>query len=149
FCFAALPLSATYLALKQSPPGLRRAYMMIADLAGAPSGAIAPLIGGWRMDFFAARHFALTLEWSGPITQLSVHVLSIRGLDFVFLISALAGLIAFQWLALLPDAGTAGNIWWKFKEELSLPFRPSPATASLRENDPFGAWLRRPENETF
>src|SRR5262249_9598268 len=104
FSLAAIPLSITNLALKQSPPGLTHAYMMIADLAGAPSGAIAPLIGGWMMDFFAARHFALTLEWSGPITQLSVHVLSIRGLDFVFLISALAGLIAFQWLALLPDA---------------------------------------------
>ena len=138
FSLAAIPLSITNLALKQSPPGLTHAYMTMADLAGAPCGAIAPLIGGWMMDFFAARHFALTLEWADPTTQLSVHVLSIRGLDFVFLISALAGLIAFQWLALIPESATAGNIWWKFKEELSLPFRRSPATASLRENDPVG-----------
>jgi MFS family permease len=138
FSLSAIPLSITNLALKQSPPGLTHAYMLMADLAGAPSGAIAPLIGGWMMDFFAARHFALTLEWSSPITQLSVHVLSIRGLDFVFLISALAGLIAFQWLALIPEPGAAGNILWEFKEELSLPFRRSPSTASLRENDPLG-----------
>jgi MFS family permease len=138
FSLSAIPLSITNLALKQSPPGLTHAYMLMADLAGAPSGAIAPLIGGWMMDFFAARHFALTLEWSSPITQLSVHVLSIRGLDFVFLISALAGLIAFQWLALILEPGAAGNILWEFKEELSLPFRRSPSTASLRENDPLG-----------
>src|SRR5262245_39044269 len=138
FSLSAIPLSITNLALKQSPQGLTHAYMMTADLAGAPSGAIAPLIGGWMMDFFAARHFALTLEWSSPITQLSVHVLSIRGLDFVFLISALAGLIAFQWLALIPEPGAAGNILWEFKEELSLPFLRSPSTASLRENDPLG-----------
>jgi MFS family permease len=138
FSLSAIPLSITNLALKQSPPGLTHAYMMVADLAGAPSGAIAPLIGGWMMDFFAARHFALTLEWSSPIHQLSVHVLSIRGLDFVFLISALAGLIAFQWLALIQEPGRAGNILWEFKEELSLPFRRSPSTASLRENDPLG-----------
>jgi len=138
FSLSAIPLSITNLALKQSPAGLTHAYMMVADLAGAPSGAIAPLIGGWMMDFFAARHFALTLEWSSPITQLSVHVLSIRGLDFVFLISALAGLIAFQWLALIQEPGHAGNILWEFKEELSLPFRRSPSTASLRENDPLG-----------
>jgi hypothetical protein len=112
--------------------------MMIADLVGAPSGAIAPLIGGWMMDVFAAKHFAVTFQWSGPTTQLSAYVLSIRGLDFVFLISALAGLVAFQWLALIPESGTAGNIWWKFREELSLPFRRSPATASFRENDPLG-----------
>ena len=105
---------------------------------GARCRAIAPPIGGWMMDLFAARHFALTLEWSSPIHRLSVHVLSIRGLDFVFLISALAGLIAFQWLALIQEPGRAGNILWEFKEELSLPFRRSPSTASLRENDPLG-----------
>jgi len=138
FSLSAIPLSITNLALKQSPPGLTHAYMMTADLAGAPSGAIAPLIGGWMMDLFAARHFALTLEWSSPIHQFSVHVLSIRGLDFVFLISALAGLIAFQWLALIQEPGRPGNILWEFKEELSLPFRRSPSTASLRENDPLG-----------
>jgi len=138
FSLAAIPLSITNLALKQSPPGLTHAYMMIADLVGAPSGAIAPLIGGWMMDVFAAKHFAVTFQWSGQTTQLSAYVLSIRGLDFVFLISALAGLIAFQWLALIPESGTPGNIWWKFKEELSLPFRRSPATASFRENDPLG-----------
>lgn len=33
---------------------------VVADLAGAPSGAIAPLIGAWMVDLFAARHFALT-----------------------------------------------------------------------------------------
>jgi len=138
FSLSAIPLSITNLALKQSPPGRTHAYMMMADLAGAPSGAIAPLIGGWMMDFFAARHFALTLQWSAPTTELSVHVLSIRGLDFVFLISAFAGLIGFQWLALIPESGTAGNLLWEFKEELSLPFRRSPATASLREGDPSG-----------
>src|SRR5262245_19877378 len=138
FSLSAIPLSITNLALKQSPPGRTHAYMMIADLAAAPSGAIAPLMGGWMMDVFAAHHFALTLQWSGQITQLSAYVISIRGLDFVFLISALAGLIAFQWLALIPGSATAGNMWWEFKEELSLPFRRSPATASLRENDPLG-----------
>jgi len=112
--------------------------MMMADLAGAPSGAIAPLIGGWMMDFFAARHFALTIQWSGPINELSLHVLSIGGLDFVFLISAAVGIIAAQCLALIPEPGVSGSVLWEFKEEISLPFRRSPSTASLRENDPFG-----------
>jgi MFS family permease len=135
---SAIPLAITNLALKQSPPGLTHAYMMVADLFGAPSGAIAPLVGGWLMDFFAAHHLALTFQWSGPAAQLSAYVVSIRGLDFIFVISGLAGVIAFQWLALIPESGTAGNLLWQFKEELSLPFRRSPATASLRENDPLG-----------
>ena len=135
---SAIPLSITNLALKQSPPGLTHAYMMMADLAGAPSGAIAPLIGGWMMDFFARRHFALTLQWSNPINQFSVHVLSIRGLDFVFLISAAAGLVATQWLALVPEHGATSKTLWEFKEEFSLPFRRSPSTAAFAENDLLG-----------
>ena len=90
------------------------------------------------MDFFESRHFALTFHWSDAINQLSVHVLSIRGLDFVFLISAAAGLIAAQWLALIPEPGKTGKILWEFKEELSLPLRRSRSTAALEENDLFG-----------
>jgi len=138
FSLSAIPLSITNLALKQSPPGLTHAYMTMADLAGAPSGAIAPLLGGWMMDFFAGRHFALTLEWSNPLNQFSVHVLSIRGLDFVFLISAAAGLIASQWLALIPEPGETRKILWEFKEELSLPFRRTRSTATFEENDLLG-----------
>src|SRR5215469_3352025 len=135
---SAIPLSITNLALKQSPPGMTHAYMTMADLAGAASGAIAPLIGGWMMDFFAGRHFALTLQWSNPINELSVHLLSIQGLDFVFLISAAAGLIAAQSLALVQEAGKTGKVLWEFKEELSLPFRRSGSTAALVENDLHG-----------
>jgi MFS family permease len=138
FSLSAIPLSITNLALKQSPQGLTHAYMMMTDLVGAPSGAIAPLIGGWMMDFFAAHHFALTLQWSAPTRQFAVHVLSIRGLDFVFLISALFGLIAFQWLALIQEPGAMGNILWEFKEELSLPFRRSSSTTPFQENSPLG-----------
>jgi MFS family permease len=138
FSLSAIPLSITNLALKQSAPGLTHAYMTMADLAAAPSGAIAPLLGGWMMDFFAGRHFALTLQWSNPVNQFSVHVLSIRGLDFVFLISAAAGLAAAQWLALIPEPGETGKILWEFKEELSLPFRRSRSTAVFGENDLLG-----------
>jgi len=138
FSLSAIPLAITNLALKQSPPNLTHAYMTVADLAGAPSGAIAPLLGGWMMDFFAARHFALTLEWSNPINRFSVHVLSIRGLDFVFLIAAAAGLVASQWLALIPEPGETRKILWEFKEELSLPFPRTRSTAAFEENDLLG-----------
>ena len=60
------------------------------------------------------------------------------GLDFVFLISTAAGLIAAQWLALIPEPGEAGKILWEFKEELSLPFRHSRSTAAFGENDLLG-----------
>ena len=90
------------------------------------------------MDFFAKCHFALTLQWSNPISHFSVHVLSFRGLDFVFLISAAAGLVAAQWLAIIPEPGETGKILWEFKEELSLPFRRSRSTATFGGNDPLG-----------
>jgi hypothetical protein len=88
--------------------------------------------------FLRARHFALTLKWSNPINQFSVHVLSIQGLDFVFLIAAAAGLVASQWLALIPEPGEACKILWEYKEELSLPFRRTRSTAAFEENDLLG-----------
>jgi MFS family permease len=138
FSLSAIPLAITNLALKQSPPGVTHAYMTMADLAGAPSGAVAPLLGGWMMDVLAHRHFALALQWSDPTNHFAMHVLSIRGLDFVFLISAAMGLISAQWLAFIPESGKAGNLLWEFKAELSLPFRRSGSTAALEENDLLG-----------
>jgi len=54
------------------------------------------------------------------------------------LISAAAGLIAAQSLALIPEGGKTGKVLWEFKEELSLPFRRSGSTAALVENDLHG-----------
>ena len=98
---------------------------VVADLAGAPGGAIAPLIGGW-MDLFAARHFALTLEWSSPIHQLSVHVLSIRGLDFVFLISAPPGSLPSNGWRLSRNLGASATFCGSSKKW------PSGRTESIR-----------------
>jgi hypothetical protein len=72
------------------------------------------------------------------VFQQLVHVLSIRGLDFIFLISAAAGLVAAQWLALISEPGQTRKIFWEFKEELSLPFRRSRSTAAFEENDLLG-----------
>ena len=58
----------------------------------------------------------LTLQWSNPVNEFSVHVLSIRELDFVFLISAAAGLFMAQWLALIPEPGETGKILWELKK---------------------------------
>jgi hypothetical protein len=109
---------------------------MNAFLVGPFVAAFAFALGASHRDIgliSAIAFLSMPMQLVGA--QLSVPLLSIRGLDFVFLISALAGLAAFQWLALIPEPGAAGNMWWKFKEELSLPFRRSPATASLREQD--------------
>ena len=64
-------------------------------------------------------------------------MLGIHGLDFVFLISAAAGLVAANGLP-SSGAGETGNIVWEFKEELSLPFRRSRSTAAFGENDVLG-----------
>jgi hypothetical protein len=70
--------------------------------------------------------------------KISLQVLSIRGLDFVFLVSAAAVLMATQWIALIAGLGKTGKILWEFKEELSPPFRRSRSTAAFGENDVLG-----------
>ena len=54
------------------------------------------------------------------------------------LISAAVGLVATQWLAVIPEPGKTGRMLWEFQEELALPFRRSRSTAAVAEHDVFG-----------
>jgi hypothetical protein len=70
-------------------------------------------------------------------------MLRISRLDFVFLISAAAGLMAASWLVLIPEPRKTGEILWEFEEELGLPFRRGRCTAAFGENDVFGVRTSR------
>jgi MFS family permease len=102
---AGITLGTSNIALKLAPHGLAHSYLTVFGLAGAATGAVAPLVGGLLADVFAARELSLMLHWSSPARQLSMYALNFRALDFLFLLTCVVGMVAIQWLGRVREEG--------------------------------------------
>jgi MFS family permease len=95
--------------LKLSPSTHAHIYAGVVAIVAGLAGAIAPIGGGWLADFFIEQHFEVIVSWTGPLKSVGVHILSIQGLNFVFLIAALCGVITLQCLNLIDEPGDRGR----------------------------------------
>ena len=89
--------------LKMSPSTHVHIYAGLVDIVAGLAGAIAPIGGGWLADALIEKHFAVTVSWTGPFTSVGFYILSLKGLDFVFLIAALCGVITLQCLNFIDE----------------------------------------------
>jgi MFS family permease len=102
---AGVTIASSNMLMKLSPAGDAQAYIATSGLMTAVAAGLAPLLGGFCQDFFAARSFSLALEWNGPRFQGSVVQLSVQSWDFYFLISFLFGLYALHRMAFVQEKG--------------------------------------------
>ena len=102
---AGVSLASGNMLMKLSPAGDAQAYIATNGLITALAAGLAPMLGGFCQDFFAARGFSLALQWTGPRFQGDVIHLSVQAWDFYFLISALIGLYALHRLAFVREEG--------------------------------------------
>lgn len=123
--FAAIALASGNIAMKLSPPGQAHTYLTVFGLAGATSGAMAPLVGGLLADFFAHRGFRVTLTWSEPAQEYSIKALELGALDFLFVVSALVGLYSLVRLRAVREEGQVSDrsVLEELVDEVVLPFR--------------------------
>ncbi len=131
---AGVSLASTNTALKLSPQGYAHAYLPVFGLAGATTGATAPLLGGVIADFFALRELSLSLTWSSPARQLSIYALHFRALDFLFLAAFLVGLYSLHRLARVKEEGevTEREVVEELVDEVVLPFRTISSIEGIR-----------------
>ena len=131
---AGVSLATANIALKLSPKGKAHSYMTCYGLAGAVAGAAAPMLGGTLADFFASRELALTLNWAAPDKVYAVHALSLRALDFLFVIALVGGVMALKLLGRVAEAGEVEEdvVRDELKNEMLGGLRNLSAVAGVR-----------------
>lgn len=114
-------LTVSTIGLKLAPQGGATSYMAAASLATNLGAGLGPLAGGVLADFFGARQLGLTFEWLSPARAVEFTPINLAGLDFLFAISFLLGLIALNTLTSIREEGEVGQE--VLVEELMAPTR--------------------------
>ena len=105
---AGVGLASGNIVLKLSPPSGATGFMASNAMIGAIAAGIAPVIGGWASEFFAARQLSLALRWTSPSGASEFGVMFTHW-EFFFLISAALGLSTMYRLAMVQEPGSVGS----------------------------------------
>ncbi len=103
---AGISLVTNNMVLKASPYGAASAHLTASSLVGAAAGAAAPLLAGTLAGVLSTQELSVHWRWSGPGQQVTADLLSLQGLDFLFLLAAALGLVALRRLSSLKEEGT-------------------------------------------
>ncbi|MCB1120548.1 MAG: MFS transporter [Verrucomicrobiae bacterium] len=102
---AGVNLCVGNLALKSAPKGKATAYLASNTVVAGIAATLGPLVGGLLGDFFEMSELKFTLTFTQLAEAESVNLpaLNFRGLDFVFILSALLGVYAMHRLAFVKE----------------------------------------------
>jgi MFS family permease len=134
---AGVTLAANNLTFKSAPRGKAAAYMATSACVTGIMGSAAPLLAGFAADSLELYEIALTLTWArlgvSP-DQISFPPLTLKGLDFIFLFSALVLLYSLHRLLAIKEEGEADPalVRREFRNELERRVRQISTVAGLR-----------------
>jgi len=106
---AGVTLTVGTIGLKLAPQGQATPYLAGASLATSMGAGLGPLLGGLLADYFSLRQLNLTFTWIDPVRSVQLPALSIIGLDFLFGIAFILGLMALSFLAIIREEGEVGR----------------------------------------
>ena len=117
-------------------------------MVSATCGAVAPIIGGLRADFFAARQLTLAFTWTGSADPVTVQGLNFHSWTFFFGLAFVVRLFSLHRLSFLQD--TPGTTDKLLVRDLLLEARRSiqtlPTAAGLLRVVLPQSWLVRPQS---
>lgn len=145
---AAVTLTVGTIGLKLAPQGESTSYLAAASLATNLGAGVGPLFGGLLAGFFSMRQLNVSFTWIDPVTTVQLPALSIIGLDFLFGIAFIVGLISLGSLAIVREEGELGRevileSLMSPMREFSRPMSSVPGFTFL-SNFPFGFIKRVP-----
>ncbi len=91
------------LGLKLSPHGKGTAYLAAIGLVTAVAGGIAPIAAGAMAQAFQASELSAVVRWSAPGTASEVSLISLAHWEFLFGLSAVAGLYVMHALSRIDE----------------------------------------------
>jgi len=112
---AGTSLCAGNIALKAAPQGKATAYLAANALVNGGAATVAPILAGLAADWFAKQELALLIRWSSAATTetaetvFDLSALSLKGLDFLFMIAVLFGIYAMHRLLAVREEGEVGE----------------------------------------
>lgn len=139
---AGVTLTVGTIGLKLSPKGEATSFLAGASLATNLGAGLGPLCGGLLADFFSTRQLDLTFTWTSPLNQVQVSALNFIGLDFLFAIAFIFGLMTLGTLTTIREEGEVSrevileSLMFPTRE-ISRPMSSVPAY-NLLSNFPFG-----------
>lgn len=104
---AGVVISSMNIVYKLSPREEATSYLAIKGACVSIASAIAPLIGGFSAHYLDLLEFTILLKWQLPTKDVAFHLLDIRGLEFLFVLSIIFGLYALQCLKKVKEEGEA------------------------------------------
>lgn len=136
---AGVNLGAGNLALKAAPRGRATAYLATNALLCGLAGTLAPILGGLAADFFDPQQLGLNLLWSStatdPASEFRLPAMSLRGLDFLFILAFLMGLYAVHRLLPVKEEGEVAEkvVRGEFYGQLRRAMRNVSTVGGMRD----------------
>ena len=104
--FAGVSVATANIGMKLSPKGEAYGYLTLASIIAALFSAIAPLIGGILADLLKNTLIEIpVILTNGPQLPKKLSIITLQGLDFIFILSFIIGLYATHRLILVKEDG--------------------------------------------
>ncbi|MDP2730052.1 MAG: MFS transporter [Dehalococcoidales bacterium] len=106
---AGVSLAVGTIGFKLAPQKQSASYLSGVSLATNLGAGIGPLLGGFLAHFFSVRQLSLDFTWADPDRIMNLGVVHVEGLDFLFLLTFIIGLITLNMLAAIREDGEVGR----------------------------------------
>jgi hypothetical protein len=143
---AGVTLTVGTIGLKLAPQGEATPYLASASLATNLGAGLGPVVGGLLGNYFSTRQLDLILTWVDPSSYVAFPAVSIIGLDFIFGMAFVMGVITLGILATFREEGEVSRevvleSLMTSTREMSRPLSTVPGY-NLLSNFPF-SYLKR------
>jgi MFS family permease len=105
-------LCVTNLAFRAAPLGKATSFVAVNALVMGVAAAIAPILAGVCADYFESRELVLSVTWFENLDAtpvLTLAAMDLRGLDFIFGIGFLLGVLAYYRILAITEPGEVGE----------------------------------------